>query len=265
MFQTTLALFGISIQKQLETRSEFLFERIRALSILISLYFLWNAVFSGRTTVMGYTQVQMMTYLFLMTFLRALVLACVTDRIPSEISRGKISEILLKPLSHMKYWAVQDIANKSLHLISSSVELLIILFIIPYPLLGPVDLQGFLAFLVAVLGGMILYFQMSYALGVMGFWTAQSWGPRFCFEIVLEFCAGAFFPIDVLPLVAQKILMFTPFPYLVYYPVMLYLGKGTPTLFLQIFSAQIFWILFLGLTLKWLWHKGLKFYGAEGG
>ena len=83
-------------------------------------------------------------------------------------------------------------------------------------------------------------------LGVMGFWTAQSWGPRFCFEILLEFCAGAYFPIDVLPKAAQKILMTLPFPYLVFFvPSSIYLGRIQGGAIVSCLLHQVFWIVAL--------------------
>src|SRR5437868_5777522 len=116
-----LTLFGLSWQKQLEVRSDFLFERTRAFSILLSIYFLWSAVLTPGSHLFGYSRDQMLTYVLLMTFLRALVLGCVTDRIPMEIAKGTLSDILLRPISHLGYWATQDVANKSLNLISAVV------------------------------------------------------------------------------------------------------------------------------------------------
>src|SRR4051812_1842577 len=105
-------LFGLSWQKHLETRSDFLFERARSLAVLISIYFLWSTLLEKQSNLMGYNRVQLLSYVLLMTLLRAWVLGCVTDRIPSEIATGKLSEILLRPISHLGFWATQDAAMK---------------------------------------------------------------------------------------------------------------------------------------------------------
>lgn len=259
-----LTLFGLSWQKQLEVRSDFLFERTRALSILLSIYFLWSAVLTPQSNLLGYTRDGMLTYVLMMTVLRALVLGAVTDRIPSEIAKGTLSDILLRPISHLGYWATQDAASKSLNLISVIFEISLFTWLVSAPFLLPSELWRWAAFMAAVAGGMILYFQMSYLLGVMGFWTAQSWGPRFCFEITLEFCAGAYFPIDLLPAGLQAVLIKLPFPYLVYFPLSIFLGRATLD---QVFSGlitQLFWAVALAVCVKSLWTVGLRKYGAEG-
>ncbi|MBV9080535.1 MAG: ABC-2 family transporter protein [Elusimicrobia bacterium] len=258
-------LFSLSWQKQLEVRSDFFFERTRSIAVLISLYYLWSALLANRTDVGGYARGQILTYVLAMTLLRAWVLACVTDRIPSEIARGKISELLLRPISHVGYWATQDAANKALNMMSAIVEVGIFALIVRPPIVLPPSPLAWLAFALATLGGMALYFEMSYLLGVMGFWTAQSWGPRFCFEIVLEFCAGAYFPVDLLPPAAQKIIGVLPFPYLIFHPLSIFLGRTPPSGYASVFAHQIVWITALGVLGRALWRAGLRRYAAEGG
>ncbi len=264
MLRPYRTLFGLSWQKQLEVRSDFLFERTRAFSILLSIYFLWSAVLPQGTVLLGYSRDQMLTYVLVMTFLRALVLGCVTDRIPSEIAKGTLSDILLRPISHLGYWATQDVANKSLNLISSIFEITVFALLVQAPFVTPDDLWRWGAFALAVIGGMVLYFEMSYALGVLGFWTAQSWGPRFCFEIILEFCAGAYFPIDLLPGAVQAVLTKLPFPYLVYFPLSIYLGRATPDQVVTGLLTQLIWAVALAFGVKFFWRVGLRKYGAEG-
>jgi len=257
-------LYGLSWQKQLEVRSDFFFERTRSLSVLFSLYFLWSALLANRPQVLGYSREQLLTYVFVMTLLRAWVLGCVTDRIPMEIAKGQLSDILLRPISHLGYWATQDAANKSLNMLSACLEVTLFLLVTGTAILLPSRLVLSAAFLFSTVGAMVLYFLMSYALGVVGFWTAQSWGPRFCFEIILEFCAGAYFPIDLLPASVQKILSVLPFPYLIFYPLSIYLGRSTPAEIRRIFLVQGVWaVLLVGLVMLF-WRKGLKKYAAEG-
>lgn len=260
-----LTLFGVSWQKQLEVRSDFLFERTRSVSILISLYFLWNTVLANQTQVLGYERSQLLTYVLLMTLLRAWVLGCTTDRIPMEIAKGKMSELLLKPISNLGYWAAQDAASKSINLLSAVFEVGVFALLVSSPFFLPHSFGTWAAFVLAVLGGMIIYFQMSYLLGVMGFWAAQSWGPRFCFEVILEFCAGAYFPIDLLPPAIQKVLGLLPFPYLIYYPVSIYLERLSLAQIVSCLITQVIWITVLSFMVRFAWKMGLKRYAAEGG
>lgn len=258
-------LFGLSWQKQLEVRSDFFFERARSMAVLISIYFLWSTLLENQTSLLGYNRVQLLTYVLMMTLLRAWVLGCVTDRLPSEIAKGKLSELLLRPISHLGYWATQDAAMKSLNIVFAIPEVLIFSWLVSAPFFIPQSPQTIALFGLTILGGMILYFQMSYMLGVMGFWTSQSWGPRFCFEIILEFCAGAYFPIDILPASAQKIISTLPFPYLVFYPLSIYLERLSEAEILSCLIHQAVWIAVLSVMLQRFWRRGLRHYAAEGG
>jgi len=127
-----LTLFTLSWQKQLEVRSDFLFERIRSLCIMVSLYFMWSALLQNQTTLWTYSRSELLTYVFLMTFLRAWVLASVTYRMPVEIAKGKISDILLRPISPLGFWATQDAANKALNMSSTIIEMAVFSFFVSF-------------------------------------------------------------------------------------------------------------------------------------
>lgn len=259
-----LTLFALSWQKQLEVRSDFFFERTRSFCILLSLTFLWTTLLKDRPSLLGYSKSDLISYVFLMTLLRAWVLACVTDRIPMEISKGKLSDVLLRPISYLGYWATQDAANKVLSLISAVFEVSILALFIRVPLSAPTSALHAVVFVVATFLAMILYFQMSYMLGVIGFWTAQSWGPRFCFEVILEFCAGAYFPIDLLPAAAQKVLNILPFSSLIFFPISVYLGRASTPEIATGILRQLIWIAILAIVTKSMWKAGLRKYAAEG-
>ena len=260
-----LTLFKLSWQKQLEVRSDFAFERGRSIAMLLSLYYLWSALLASRGGIAGYSREQLLTYVVVTTLLRAWVLSCVTDRIPSEIAKGKMSELLLRPISNFGYWASQDAACKVLNIAAAVAEIAIFIMLVHPPLQSPQGAAGAAAFALSTMFAMIIYFQMSYMLGVLGFWTSQSWGPRFCFEIVLEFSAGAYFPIDFLSPTVQKILGLLPFPYLVFHPISIYLGRTPPSAWPGVFAHQILWIVTLAVAGKLLWNSGLRRYAAEGG
>ena len=258
-------LFVMSWQKQLEVRSDFVFERGRSLAVLFSLYYLWSSLLTNRADVAGYSRSQMLTYVIMMTLLRAWVLSNVTDRIPSEIAQGKLSDLLLRPISHFGYWATQDAASKSLAIGSCFIEMTVFVLLIRPPLLPPAGAAAGAVFALSTVLAMAMYFQMSYMLGVIGFWTAQSWGPRFCFEVFLEFSAGAYFPVDLLPAAAQRVLAWLPFPYLIFHPLSIYLGKAGPDQWASIIGHQVMWIGVLTLASRSLWGHGLRRYAAEGG
>jgi ABC-2 type transport system permease protein len=260
-----LTLFTLAWQKQLEVRSDFLFERVRSLCIMVSLYFLWSTLLQNQTSLWTYSKNDLLTYVFLMTFLRAWVLASVTYRMPVEIARGKISDLLLRPISPFAFWATQDAANKVLNVSSSILELALFSYFVSFPFVLPNDVSRWIGFIASTLLAIVMYFQMSYMLGSMGFWTSESMGPWFCFEVFMEFCAGAYFPIDLMPAVAQSFFKLLPFPYLVFYPISIFLGKLSGPEMVRCLAIQSFWIFVLGLGVRLVWRAGMRRFAAEGG
>src|SRR3990167_1574500 len=71
-------------------------------------------------------------------------------------------------------------------------------------------------------------------------------------------------PLDILPANLQNILSFTPFPYLIFFPLQVYLGKITGLLLLKGIVVSLVWIVILWFFMKWVWNKGFKAYQAYG-
>jgi ABC-2 type transport system permease protein len=82
--------------------------------------------------------------------------------------------------------------------------------------------------------------------------------------LVLEFTAGALFPLDILPARVQAILAWMPSPYLVFFPLNILLEKLDSIQILKGFSIQILWIIGLALLARFVWRRGVKIYGAQG-
>ena len=72
------------------------------------------------------------------------------------------------------------------------------------------------------------------------------------------------FPIDILPMGIQQVVMSLPFPYLIYFPVQVYLGNITGALLIKGLLISAAWMVVLGLSMKYVWSKGLKVYESIG-
>jgi len=79
------------------------------------------------------------------------------------------------------------------------------------------------------------------------------------------FFAGALFPIDVLPVALQKIIYLTPFPYLVFFPLKIWLEQVSLAAAVKSVFICFVWLVFFYWLAKFLWRKGARNYGAYGG
>ncbi len=258
------AIFALFWQDGLTRRSSFFMERFRSLVVLLSFYYLWETLLTGRESFAGYDRSQMITYIMGMNILRSLVFAGRTDEIAYEINRGELSNYLVKPVNFVAYTFSRDLSVKSINLISAVCEVFVLSTLLKVDLVWPREMLIWAFFLAALVSAVVLEFLLSFIVGCWGFWTAESGGPRFCFELVLEFTAGAFFPLNVLPEAVQSVLKFFPSPYLVFFPLNLFLGKLNASQMILGLATQLTWIIILAVLMRVVWQRGLRVYAAQG-
>lgn len=252
-------------------RLNFLVWRLRSFIGFLTIYFFWWAVFgpaSGGGEVFGWREGQILTYIIGVAFIRSIILSSRTIDVGGEINQGNLTNYLLKPLNFLTYWFSRDIADKLLNIFFTLLELALFFLIIKPPFLVQTNFLFLGAFLASLFFSTILYFFINFFLGVIAFWTPESWsgvwGPRFVFSIILEFFAGTIFPLDILPKPIFNLIQLTPFPYLVFFPLKIYLGQVN---FLQIlvgFGMSLFWLGIWYLVVEKTWRAGLRVYAAEG-
>jgi ABC-2 type transport system permease protein len=258
-------VFVLFWQDGLAKRASFLLERFRSLIVLISFYYFWTALLAHRSSFAGYDRTEIITYTFGISLLRGMVFATQTEQIAAEINQGRLSAYLLRPINFILYSFVRDLSEKSINIVSAVIEICGLVWLFHMPLRLPDHPITLLLFFLSVVGATLLYFCLGFMAGCWGFWTAETWGPRFLLELSLEFTAGAFFPLDVLPPLAQRILSFTPSPYLVFFPLNIFLERLTPQAIVNGFICQLFWIAVAIWGTRVVWRRGVAVYAAQGG
>lgn len=223
----------------------------------------WSVLFVNQTELFGYTRAEMISYIFVAALLQGLILATALHGLAGRIYSGEISTLLLKPMSLGSYFAIEEIADKARNVLFTLIESGILIALFQPQIMFP-QLAVFGMFLVWAFGGTILNFLFSLLFGTLGFWSPETWGPKFLFFIFIDFSAGKLFPLNILPEWLQTVLFLTPFPYLTFMQSQLFLGKVSPESILQHSIIICFWIVFFFLLNKFLWDKGLKNYAAQG-
>ena len=71
--------------------------------------------------------------------------------------------------------------------------------------------------------------------------------------------------LDLLPQGLAQAVMWTPFPYTMFFPVSVYMGKLGGAALAQGLLLQLFWVGALYALARVLWARGLKTYTVVGG
>ena len=84
----------------------------------------------------------------------------------------------------------------------------------------------------------------------------------FAFEYI---ASGHLFPLDILPPAMQQAMYFTPFPYQLYFPVSVYMGKTVGAELVRGLLMQAAWVIAAYVLARFAWARGIKKYSAVGG
>ena len=260
-------VINVGIQNTLVYRVNFLFRALFGLIPLMATLSLWRAIYQGReTTVAGYSMAQMISYYLVVTIVDSLTAVNEDDwQIAADIKDGQISQFLLKPIDYLTYRLCLFGAGRLVYTVVAFVPVtLFVLYQRKFFVLPP-DWPTFGWFLCSVIMTGLLQFFLSYTMALLAFWVLEV--STFIFIVfAFEYIAGGhLFPLDILPPGLATTLSFTPFPYQLFFPVSIYVGKTSGASLLQGLLIQFAWVLAAYVLARWVWNRGIRRYSAVGG
>jgi ABC-2 type transport system permease protein len=110
----------------------------------------------------------------------------------------------------------------------------------------------------------VLRFLLQYTLGLSVFWTERATAVEMLMFVVYMFLSGAVAPLDMFPAAARELVMWTPFPYLIWVPARLIVGGGAVDV-PRALLVCVSWMLLLWVVNRVVWRAALKRNGAMGG
>lgn len=261
-----LQVIKLTFEDYLVYRLNFFLWRFRSLVFFLSLFFFWLAVYGDKNQFLGYQKAQMLTYVVGVAFLRGVVLGSRTIDLTGQIRSGEVINWLVRPVNIFRFWFSKDLADKSLNLFFTILEIGAVLLVFKFPFWFPKDFFSYFQFAVSCGLALLLYFYLNFFFATTAFWTDQVWAIHWLFMIIfLEFTSGAFFPLDVLPSWILRTVQLTPFPYLVYFPLKIWLGQVQRLEMMKVFLISIAWLVVFKAVAQKTWERGLKIYSAYGG
>src|SRR5260370_434171 len=205
----------------------------------------------------------MVSYYLLATVVDALTAVNEDDwQIAADIKDVNISQFLLKPIDYLAYRLCLFFSGRITYLAVASVPLaLFILYFRRYFVLPP-DWSTLGWFLVSTALTAMLQFFISYTMAMLAFWVLEV--STFIFIVfAFEYIAsGHMFPLDILPRPLEQALFFTPFPYQLYFPVSIYMGKTKGADLSSGLLIQAAWVVAAYLLARFAWPRGIRKHSA---
>lgn len=261
-------VISIGIQNSLTYRFNFLARSLFGLIPLIAMLYVWRTIYTGnKNPLVGtYTFPEMVSYYLLTTIVDALTAVNEDDwQIAADIKDGNISQFLLKPIDYLWYRFCLFLSGRITYLAVAVVPLTIFILCLHKYFVLPHDLTALALFLISVGLTALLQFFMSYTMAMLAFWVLEVSTFIFILFAFEYLASGHLFPLDILPPLVERVLYFTPFPYQLYFPISVYMGKTTGTELAHGLIIQFLWVCAMYALARLAWKRGIKKYAAVGG
>lgn len=199
-------------------------------------------------------------YVGIVIFLPFLYIS-IEETITEMTYNGEINNFLVKPLSFYKWIFFREIGKKLATLI---VVIPFLTVTITYAIgikLIPIDFSTILLGLGVTCLAFFLSFNFGYILGLFSFWIEEAWILRNTRDVLVTLLGGVALPYFLFPDWVTKILMFTPFPYMISWPTRVF-RDGIKIE--EVFIATL-WLISSFIFIKILWNKVLVRYSGVGG
>ena len=260
-------VINIGIQNTLVYRMNFLFRSAFALIPLFATISLWRAIYSGKEgDIAGYSLAQMISYYLVITIVDSLTAVTEDDwQIAADIKDGNISQFLLKPMDYLAYRLCLYGAGRLIYTVCAIVPVTVFILFQGRYFALPADAATVACFAISLVLTGLLQFLISFTMALLAFWVLDV--STFIFILyAFEYAAGGhLFPLDILPPAMANVLSFTPFPYQLYFPVSIYVGKVTGAALYQGLIIQFLWVMAAYLFARFMWARGIRKYSAVGG
>jgi ABC-2 type transport system permease protein len=231
------------------------------ISLFTSIYF-----FNKTDVVLGYTLPQMIWYCAVITFVWYFIWNNTDRSISDKVLSGSFQMDLLKPVSILNYEFAQAAAHRVGGVIFEFAPSMILYSLLYYP--DFLTLTSFLRFLVVIFLAFIIYFLINFLIGLTAFVIQNNNSLQSLKIFIISLTAGAFIPLEFFPGWFNKFVNMTPFPYIFYWPIQIFLnrGDGASTIsFIRIIGIDFLWILVLyGLSRFFLVLATRRFFAVGG-
>lgn len=256
------ALLRVGFAEAVAYRAEFLVWVLSTTMPLIMLA-LWSAV-AREAPVGRFGQKEFVAY-FLATFIvRQLTSSWVSWQMNYEIRQGTLAMKLLRPVPPVLAFAAENVAAQPIRLIIALPVAAIGLWLVGGALL-PRDVLSWLLWIAAMLGGWLITFLASFAIGSLAFFVESSVKVMQVWLTFFFVLSGYMIPIELFPRPVAILAAALPFRYQIGFPVELMTGAHGTAESVGLLAAQWGWVAALAGVAVLVWKRGLRRFAAYGG
>lgn len=220
---------------------------------------LWNQ--AAQSTDLGITPAELARYFLGVFFVRQFTVVWVIWDFEKEVVQGKLSPLLLQPVDPVWRHFFGHMAERVTRM--PFILLLLGLFCLLYPdaVWRPTPYACFWG-TIALLMALCLRFLIQYTFALLAFWVERASSIEQVWFLFYVYLSGIVAPLALFPEPVREFALWTPFPYLIYFPTSLLIGLPVD-LFRGLLTMTLWGAIALVINRK-LWRSGLKHYSGMG-
>lgn len=235
------------------------------LTNMLPMLMFWTiAIKSGQTDI-DWSYQSMNTYYLSLIIAITMLSSHVDEEVGDiDIKGGELVKYLIKPFPY--YW-IKFFEEVPYRVLQGSYGIILFsLFFIFFKQFIFVDFN-YINVLLGMCSAVIAYFisfTFQLIIGYSAFWLTESRVLSEILFIIKIIFAGQIVPLSLFPVALAKIAYVLPFASMIYYPVIIFLGRVGPQESLRLIIVQALWLTALLVLSRIMWNKGVKKFSAIG-
>ncbi|MCM2350423.1 MAG: ABC-2 family transporter protein [Bacteriovoracaceae bacterium] len=254
------------IRKILAFRSDFWVTFLgQTLVLILIARALWQSIFAANNTEVmeGFTLPMMTLYYIIVPIGNKILTGENVGFLAREIYDGSFNRYLVYPISFFQYKTLTYLTHSVFYALQLVLIYLLFNFFTPEGI--TLNLLANLAAGVSVfIFASYVFCMLAMAIELISLWADNIWSLMVMVRFFVYFLGGSYMPLNFFPDWAEKILNYTPFPYLVSLPIRTTMGLASSSEIQQGLILLLSWAILFHLMAKLLWHKGESRYSGVG-
>lgn len=252
-----------SFQNNITYRADYIAGVINAIVMIFVNIYIWKAIYEEEAVVDGVQFKILITYVVL-SFLLQCVYSMDEYHIEYKVRTGAIGLDLLKPINFCTYVFSYNMGILVFRLVMQLIPALIVSIIL-FSMLPPFSLVMFGFFLLSMILGYLVLYNLNFIIWVSSFWFYWTFSLVTIKDAAVMILSGALLPLWFMPQALVEFINLTPFASIYYIPLTIYLGQVPMDEIAVVLVKQVVWALALFIIGKLLWRTALKKLVVQGG
>lgn len=228
-------------------------------------YFIWKALYQADPEfAAGFSFDEMVTYVAVGWVIRSVYFNNIDQNVAADVQNGDIVSTLLKPVTAQTMYLGRALGEACFRLLLLTGPSALVIALI-FPVRPPASLLHCGAFLIALLGSILLTGALNFIVGALAIRMKTILGLLRAKFYVQELLSGLLVPLTMFPPTLAAAMDWMPFQHIAYTPLRAYLGKLNGIELVQALALQWLWAGALLLFGSWFWERMARKLTVHGG